>query len=115
MIETFLAALLTQPAATAPGRYQVESAPASCVLRLQPSLPTLPDASAAVSAMTGFAFATPACPLGLDRVSLWRLDIESQTLSLVDEGGAALLSAQGAEQNWAGQTSTGVPLRLIRD
>lgn len=64
---------------------------------------------------TGFAFATPACPLGLDRVSLWRLERDSQTPSLVDEGGAAVVTARASNRSCAAETNSGQSLRFRRD
>jgi hypothetical protein len=97
------------------GRYRVEGAPLACTLRLQPSLPNLPQAFVTGAAQSGFAFATPGCPAGLEALSLWRLETESHILTLVDEAGDVLLSATLEEDVWTGPAQDGNRLRLIRD
>jgi hypothetical protein len=112
----FLSAALTTADGDDPsGRYQVEGAPAPCTLRLQPSLPNPPQALVTGAAQSGFAFATPGCPAGLEALSLWRLELASETLTLVDEAGDVLLSASLEDGVWTGSARNGERLRLIRN
>jgi hypothetical protein len=97
------------------GRYKIEAAPASCTLRLQPSLPSLPQAFVTRDAQSGFAFATPGFPSGLEALALWRFETDTQTLTLIEEAGEVLLTAAAQDGVWSGRAHDGGTLRLIRD
>jgi len=116
MFDLFFTATLVLTGATDPaGRYQVDGMGEACILRLQPSLPSLPQSFLTEEAQSGFAFATPGCPAGLEALSLWRFETESEMLTLVDESGEALLSATQQDGVWTGQTPGGHDLQLIRE
>ncbi len=116
LIALFATTLLAQDINPA-GRYQVVSLgqTQTCTIRLQNSLPGLPEAFVDGDAQSGFAFATPGCPLGLDALSLWRYATETGTLTLVDGAGEILLTATRVDRNWQAQSPDGMTLRLTRD
>ncbi len=113
MLIAVLAAMLVQDVDPS-GRYQIDASP-GCTVRLQASLPGLPEAFVEGDAQSGFAFATPGCPLGLEDLSLWRFDRQTQTLTLVDGAGDTLLTATRDNRDWQAQDEGGVLLRLTRD
>ncbi len=113
LIETLAALILVQDADPA-GRYQVEGV-SGCTLRLQESLPSLPEAFVEGEAQSGFAFATPGCPMGLEALSLWRFANAAETLTLVDGAGETLLTATWQGGVWQGEAATGEAVRLSRD
>jgi hypothetical protein len=111
---SLLAAIAMVQAPDPAGRYQLDGAP-QCILRLQDSLPGLPDSLIQGDSRSGFAFASPGCPFGLEALSLWRFADETQTLSLVDGAGEALLSARLSDDVWVARHSSGEGVRLVRD
>ena len=115
MLTLALVAALASQSTDPAGRYVVETTEARCTLRLQASLPGLPEALLQGDAQSGFAFASPGCPNGLEAVSLWRLEGETQALSLIDGAGETLLMATRVERTWQGQTGDGTPVTLTRD
>lgn len=113
MISLLAALILVQDADPA-GRYQIEGI-SRCTVRLQDSLPSLPEANVQGDAVSGFAFASPGCPAGLESLSLWRYAYEAQTLTLVDGAGETLVTATLEGRVWQGQTPGGDGVQLTRN